>query len=180
METFKIPFLLQIVLNSLAYGSPFCVIKLSNVVRFLWLELIGIFGVVEYLNMATFRISFLLPIRAFLDQLLIAIRSLIIQCDHIHQNKTDCDHEPNSYTMYNLHQFPQPRTEYQLSLTLHRACYYIQTGHRERGKVGSSKSVAAAAHSVSVYVCVVGLCPSCKTEFTHCCTLATNSHEASI
>jgi len=44
--------------------------------------------------------------------------------------------------------------EYQLSRLPHRACYYIQTGHGERGKVGSSKSVAAAAHSASVW-CVV-------------------------
>ena len=42
------------VLNSLMYGLPFCVIiyrsyKLSNVVRFLCLKLIGIFGVVSFL-----------------------------------------------------------------------------------------------------------------------------------
>jgi len=41
-------------------------------------------------------------------------------------------------------------SEYQLSLLWHRACYYIQTGHGKRGKVGSSKSAAAEAHSVSV------------------------------
>ena len=34
---------------------------------------------------------------------------------------------------------------------VHMACYYMQTGHEERGKVGSSESVAAAA-------CALGLC----------------------
>ena len=43
------------VLSSLAYGSPFCVIrytsyKLSNMVGFLWLKLIGIFGAVSFLQ----------------------------------------------------------------------------------------------------------------------------------
>ena len=33
------------------------------------------------------------------------------------------------------------------------ACY-IQRGHRERGKVGSSKSVAAAAHSADDVIIV--------------------------
>ena len=54
-------------------------------------------------------------------------------------------------------------SEYQLSPPLHTACYYIQreqTGHGERGKVGSSKSVAAAAHCVCV-VCCVGRRPDC-------------------
>jgi len=42
------------VLNSLVYGRPFCVIiytsyELSNMVKFLWLKLIGIFGVVSFL-----------------------------------------------------------------------------------------------------------------------------------
>jgi len=42
------------VLNSLVYESPFCVIiymsnKLSKMVRFLWLKLIGIFGVLSFL-----------------------------------------------------------------------------------------------------------------------------------
>ena len=42
------------VLNSLLYGTFFCVIeytsyKLSKMVGFLWLELIGIFGVVWFL-----------------------------------------------------------------------------------------------------------------------------------
>jgi len=41
-------------------------------------------------------------------------------------------------------------SEYQLSLPPHRACYYIQIGHRERGKVESSESVATVAHSASV------------------------------
>ena len=41
------------VLNTLIYRSPFCVIiyrsyRLSNTVRFLWLKLIGIFGVVSF------------------------------------------------------------------------------------------------------------------------------------
>jgi len=65
-------------MNSLVYGSPFCVIiytnyKLSEMVRFFsWLKLIGIFGAVwflqtnarEYLNMATFRILVLLMIKS--------------------------------------------------------------------------------------------------------------------
>ena len=43
------------VLNSLVHGSPFCVIiytsyKLSQMVRFSWLELIGIFGAVWFLQ----------------------------------------------------------------------------------------------------------------------------------
>jgi len=43
------------VLKSLVYGSPFCVIiytsyKLSNMVGFLWLKLIGIFGIVSFLR----------------------------------------------------------------------------------------------------------------------------------
>ena len=40
-------------------------------------------------------------------------------------------------------------SEYQLSLPPHRACYYIQTGHGERGKVGSS------CGSNALWVCVV-------------------------
>jgi len=39
-------------------------------------------------------------------------------------------------------------SEYQLSLPPFTACYYKQTGHGERGKVGSSESIAAAVHSV--------------------------------
>jgi len=64
------------VLNSLVYGAPFCVViymsyKPSYMVQFLWLKLIGIFGVVqflilckEYLNMATFRIPVLLLVKS--------------------------------------------------------------------------------------------------------------------
>jgi len=42
------------VLNSLVYGSPFYAIvytsyKLSKMVRFLWLKLLSIFGVVRFL-----------------------------------------------------------------------------------------------------------------------------------
>jgi len=41
------------VLNTLIYGSPFCAIiyrsyDLSKTIRFLWLKLIGIFGVVSF------------------------------------------------------------------------------------------------------------------------------------
>ena len=42
-------------------------------------------------------------------------------------------------------------SEYQLSLPPHRAYYYIQTGHRERGEVGSSCS-----SSTLCVVCCVG------------------------
>ena len=43
------------VLNSLTYGSPFCVIiynsyKLSKMADFSWLKLIGIFGAVSFLQ----------------------------------------------------------------------------------------------------------------------------------
>ena len=46
-------------------------------------------------------------------------------------------------------------SDYRLSLPPHTVCYYIQTRHGERGKVGSSESVAAA-------VCCVGCCSSCR------------------
>ena len=72
---------------------------------------------------------------------------------HSIKNKTVHDRAPNSCTRDNLH---GGLSEYQLSLLSHRACYYIQTGHSERVKVGS-ESVAAAAH----VVCCVDRCPSC-------------------
>ena len=50
--------------------------------------------------------------------------------------------------------------EYQLSLPLHRACYYIQTRHGEKGKVGSNESVAQQ-HTV-------GLCSVLGLAATNC------------
>jgi len=76
---------------------------------------------------------------------------------HSVKYKTDRDREANSYTTDNLHQstlHSHRLSEYQLSLPPHTACYYIQTGHGERGKVGSSESVAAAV--CSGVVCCVG------------------------
>jgi len=65
------------VLISLKYGMPFCDViyrsyKLSNLVQFVWLKLIGIFwcSIVslnyckECLNMATFKISVVLLIKS--------------------------------------------------------------------------------------------------------------------
>ena len=70
------------------------------------------------------------PLRAFLDQLLIAIRSLIILCDHI-RSKTRLiaimDLIATLGIIYaSLHN--RRLSEYQLSRPLHRACYYIQRG----------------------------------------------------
>ena len=80
------------------------------------------------------------------------IRSLIILCDHI-RSKTRLIAIINLiailgiiYASLHNHRL----SEYQLSLPLHRACYYIQTGHQEMEKVGSSKSAATAVYSVSV------------------------------
>jgi len=86
------------------------------------------------------------------DRLLIAIRSSIILGDHI-PSKTRLIAIINliatlGIIVASLHN--GGLSEYQLSLPLHRACYYTQTGHGERGKVGSSESVAAAARSKSV------------------------------
>jgi len=86
---------------------------------------------------------------ACLDQLLTAITSLIIFCDHI-RSKTRLIAIMNLivtlgiYTSLHNHRL----SEYQLSLPPHSACYYIQTGHGESGKVGSSESVAAVVCSV--------------------------------
>ena len=92
--------------------------------------------------------------RACLDHLLIAIRSLIVLYNHI-RSKTRLIMIMNliatpGIISASLHNGGLSEYQYQLSLLLHRACYYIQTGHRERGKVESSESVAAAAHSGSV------------------------------
>ena len=82
--------------------------------------------------------------RTCLDQLLIMIRSFIILCDHT-RSKTRLIVIMNLIaTLAIIYTGLQNHT-----LSLHRACYYIQTGHRERGKVESSESVAAA-HSGSV------------------------------
>jgi len=78
-------------------------------------------------------------IRACLDQLLIAIRSLIILCDHI-RSETRLIAIVNLiatlriiYTSLTNHRL----SEYRTSQPWHR--HYIQTGHMERGKVGSGK-----------------------------------------
>ena len=90
-------------------------------------------------------------VRPYLDQRLIAMRSLIILYNHI-RSKTRLITIMNLiatlgiiYT--SLHN--RGLSEYQLSLPPHRACYYIQTGHGDRGKVGSSCSSSA------FWVCVV-------------------------
>jgi len=116
-------------------------------------------------------------IRACLDQLLIAIRSLTILCKQSRSEtrliaiinltgelpKLCVKMRPDSWlvcgpfrchrhspiaklgiiyaTLYNH----AGLSEHQLSLPPHRAYYYIQTRHRERGGVGSSESFAAAA-----------------------------------
>jgi len=73
--------------------------------------------------------------RACLDQLLIAIRSLIIPCDHI-RSKRRLIMVVNliaiSGIIYtSLH---NQWTEYHLSLLLHKACYYRTWGEREGGE----------------------------------------------
>jgi len=90
--------------------------------------------------------------RACLDQLLISIRSLIMLCDHA-RSKTRLIATMNltatlGIIYASLHDCGL--SEYQLSLPLHRACYYVQTGHGKRGKVESSESVAVTAHYASV------------------------------
>ena len=83
--------------------------------------------------------------RPCLNQLLITVWDRSLYCAITLDQKQDWSrNEPNSnirviYT--SLHNPGLPG--YQLSLPPHTACYYIQTGHGERGKMGSSESVAA-------------------------------------
>jgi len=101
--------------------------------------------------------------RACLDQLLIAIRSLITLCDHI-RSKTSLITIMNLIATLgiiyaSLHN--DGLSAYQLSLPPHRTCYCIQTGHG-RGERWGVVSVSCSSCMCWVCtVCCVGCRPSC-------------------
>ena len=72
---------------------------------------------------------------ACLDQLLTAITSLIIFCDHI-RSKTRLIAIAKPGIIYTSLHKRVGLSEYQLSLPPHQAYYYIQTRHGKRGRWG--------------------------------------------